>query len=65
MTGVRVPSAILISQRYSAYAACNAKRSRARMTVIADHGLPVGVTTLRWCEGCPGWFAPLFALTEP
>jgi hypothetical protein len=37
-------AATSISQRYSAYAA---KRSRVRMTVIADHGLPVGVATLR------------------
>ena len=30
----------------AAYAACST-RSRARMTVIADHGFPVGVDTLR------------------
>jgi hypothetical protein len=31
----------------SIYAAFNVKRCRARMTVITDHCLPVGVATLR------------------
>jgi hypothetical protein len=35
------------------YAAA-ASRSRARMAVIADHGLPVGVATLQRSQGNGG-----------